>query len=99
MRNLKVLAAVALIGGTLVACTDEAYYGNRAYYGATPSSTQYVYSPAPAYTAYPATTYSTYPRTAYTAYPASSQTSWRNDRDGDGVPNYRDRAPDNSYYR
>jgi hypothetical protein len=24
---------------------------------------------------------------------------WRRDRDGDGVPNRRDRAPDNPYYR
>lgn len=83
MRHVKLLAAAGLIGITAVACTDDGYYGDRTYYGSS-YRTQYVYGPGYSY--------------SY-GYPASSSYSWRADRDRDGVPNWRDRAPDNGWYR
>jgi len=98
MRQLRLLAAVALIGGTAVGCayetrvTDGPYttqyvvappgYATEGYYS-TGSTTAYVVGP----------TYST----QYVMAPAPvvyrSSTDW----DGDGVPNWRDRRPNNPY--
>ena len=86
MKYLKLLAAAGLVGATTVACTDDGYYGGR---------TQYVTSPSyytPSYT--PTYTYTT---TSPVYYGSGSQYTYRNDRDGDGVPNWRDRRPDNPY--
>jgi hypothetical protein len=83
MRYLTLLAAAGLVGATTVACTDDSYY----YSGRT----QYVTSPS-YYTPAPTITYSTSPVFGY-----GSSYAYRNDRDGDGVPNWRDRRPDNPY--
>ena len=104
MRYLKLLAAAGLVGATTVACTDDTYYSGRTQYVTSPTYYTPSYTPAytpsytPAYTpsytpAYtPSYTYTTTRPVYY-----GSQYSTRNDRDADGVPNWRDRRPDNPY--
>jgi len=98
MRQLRLLSAFALIGVAAGACA----YETRVVDG--PYTTQYVVAP-PGY----ATEgyYSTGSTTAYVVGPAYTTQyvmapapvtyrSW-SDRDGDGVPNWRDRRPNNPY--
>ena len=94
MRHVVLLATLAAVGVSAAACTTT--YTQRSY----PSSgytTQYV--TAPGYV-YPSSGYTTQyvmgPSYAYTRYD-SSPYSYAADRDRDGVPNWRDRAPDNPY--
>lgn len=96
MRQLRVLAAIALIGGTAVGC---AYHETRVADG--PYTTRYVTAP-PGYAS--EGYYSTGSTTAYVVGP-SYQTQYvmaptytsAADRDGDGVPNWRDRRPNNPW--
>jgi hypothetical protein len=70
-----------LAAAGLVGATTVACTDDSYYSGRT----QYVYSPG--YVA---------PAPAY-VYSSGNAYSWRNDRDQDGVPNWRDRRPDNPY--
>ena len=94
MRYLKLLAAAGLVGATTVACTDDTYYSGRTQYVTSP--TYYTPSYTPAYTYTPSYTPSYTYTTTRPVY-SGSQYSNRTDRDGDGVPNWRDRRPDNPY--
>jgi hypothetical protein len=89
MRYLRLLAAAGLVGATTVACTDDSYYSGRTQYVTSPS----YYTPTymPAYT--PSYSYTT----TSPVYSYGSQSGYSNDRDRDGVPNWRDRRPDNPY--
>ena len=92
MRQLKLLAAVALIGGTAVACTYDSRTAYEPGY-----RTQYVMAPTytTGYVAY-SDGYTTQYVTAPTYY-SNSAYSRSSDVDQDGIPNWRDRRPSNPY--